>query len=279
MNQLITYIVTPSGVQQTARNLQGSWQALRSELSKIHYIVQTELRVKIYDKTLGLFFLLLEPILMATVYYVLTMVLLGSGTSKATFFNIYVAVVFWRWFNRTIDNAPGLFSGYGSVLKQTNYPVYSIVMSHIALEFTNVCFALVVLVPFLSAFHYLPNYAYLALPIVMLSQFCLMLPIALSLATAGAFVKDLQGVVYAVVGIWFYLSPGIYPVDRIPERYLWIYNLNPFAHILPAYRTIMLRGEFPDLLPLAVIALISLALAVGASRLLARARYHFFSYL
>src|SRR5438067_123691 len=111
--------ITRDGVHQAGRSLSETVQYWRSEFSKIRYIIAAELRIKIFDKTLGLFFLLLEPMLMAIIYYFLTWVILGSSVGKYQFSTIYVSVVFWRWFSRTVDNSPGLFNTYGSVLKQT----------------------------------------------------------------------------------------------------------------------------------------------------------------
>lgn len=271
--------ITPKGIVNKRRSRAELVQHLQSEWSKIRYIVGSELRAKIYDKTLGIFFLVLEPLLMASVYYFLTMVLLGSRIGNFGFFNIYVAVVFWRWFSRTIDNSPALFSSFNSVLKQTNYPVYSLVISYIGTEFVNLCIGFCVLVIFLSIFGYLPNLSYIYLIVVGLSQLSMMIFLTLIFSVLGAFFKDLQGVLYAVVGIWFYLSPGIYPAENIPPDMLWVYNLNPFAHLLPAYRSILLNGEAPELtVILAMLALFSF-LSIFAFQLLNKVRYYFFSYL
>src|SRR5436190_8599045 len=126
--------ITQNGIQKARLDFRETVRYWRSELSKIRYIIGSELRIKMFAKTLGLFFLMLEPILMAFIYYYLTWVLLGSTVGKEQFSVIYVSVVFWRWFSRTVDNSPGLFNTYGSVLKQTNFPVHSIVISYIGLE-------------------------------------------------------------------------------------------------------------------------------------------------
>ena len=278
MEKIETYI-DKNGVVKTGGSLGSVLKNFKSEFSIVKYIIGTELRIKIFDKTLGYFFLLLEPLLMASVYYVLTMVVLGSNISNLGFMDIYVAVVFWRWFSRTVDNAPALFNTYGTVLKQTNFSVYSITIAYLGMEFINLILSLVVLIIFLGFFGFYPNLGYLLIPLIMLSQLSLMVFLTIISSVAGAFLKDLQGILYAFVAIWFYMSPGIYPVGNIPDRYLWVYNLNPFAHILPAYRSILLRGEVPDFDVLGIMFILFSLLALIAFKLLAKARYYFFSYL
>jgi len=278
MDKITTYI-DQQGVVKTGGSLGSAFKNFQSEFAIVKYIIGTELRIKVFDKTLGYIFLFLEPLLMASVYYVLTMVVLGSKMGNFGFMDLYVAVVFWRWFSRTVDNAPALFNTYGTVLKQTNFSVYSITIAYLGMEFINLLLSMVVLVIFLGLFGFYPNPNYLLIPLIMLSQLSLMVFLTILASVGGAFLKDLQGILYAFVAIWFYMSPGIYPVGNIPEKYLWVYNLNPFAHILPAYRSILLRGETPDFDVLGIMFLLFSVLAFIALKLLAKARYHFFSYL
>lgn len=272
-------LVTPNGVKFPARSWQEIWSNIRTEAGKIRSIIGSEVRAKVFDKTLGMVFLVLEPLLMATVYWMLTMVILGSRLGNIGFLNIYIAVVFWRWFSRTVDNSPSVFTTYAAILKQTNFPVFSIIASFIGSETVNILVGIGVLFVMLLLMGEYPSWVFIFLPFVMLVQLSVIVFFATLFSTLGAFFKDLQGLLYAAVGIWFYLSPGIYPVSNIPKELLWIYYLNPFAHIIPAYRSILLKGEIPDLLPLVVILILFSTLAVGALELLRRARYYFFPYL
>jgi lipopolysaccharide transport system permease protein len=232
-----------------------------------------------FDKSLGFFFLLLEPILMAGIFYVLTMVVLGSPIGREQFCTIYVSVVFWRWFSRSVDNSPGLFNTYGSVLKQTNFPIYSIVISYIGMEIVLLCFGIAVLIFFLLLLGFPPSLSIAYLPVVMVAQLSLTLFVSLICSIAGTFLKDLQGILYAFTSIWFYFSPGIYPASRIPENYLWLYMMNPFAHILPSYKTIFIEGGRPEFAALFVIFVIFAILSFLAFVLLRKVRYYFFIYL
>jgi ABC-type polysaccharide/polyol phosphate export permease len=49
-----------------------------------------------------------------------------------------------------------------------------------------------------------------------------------------------------IVWLWWYMSPGLYGIDRIPAWARPFYELNPFAHLIPATHSILLKGEFPE---------------------------------
>jgi ABC-type polysaccharide/polyol phosphate export permease len=46
--------------------------------------------------------------------------------------------------------------------------------------------------------------------------------------------------------MWFYLSPGVYTIERVPAGLRKFYLFNPFAVIMPAYRDLMMYGRVPD---------------------------------
>jgi lipopolysaccharide transport system permease protein len=271
--------ITPQGSTYAPLTWEDAKRTLASEWSKIRLIIQSEMKSKVFEKALGVLFLAIEPIFMAFVYYFLTQILMRGNMPSGQFLNIYIAVVFWRWLAKTVDGSPVTFASYASVLKQTNFSVFSLIIAYIGVEFAVFLVALIVLFIFATMMGYPPHYSYIYLVFPMVAQLSIMLFLTVLFATAGAFVRDLAGGVNVITGIWFYLSPGIYPVERIPEKYLAYYYLNPFAHILPAYRDIILRHELPPLGPLLLITVVGLLCSFGALRLLGRARRHFFSFI
>ncbi len=45
-----------------------------------------------------------------------------------------------------------------------------------------------------------------------------------------------------VLLIWFYMTPVLYPVEIVPERYKIFFDLNPLALVVNAYRRVLLDG-------------------------------------
>lgn len=279
MHHPIYMQITARGIKRKALAWTDFKQATKSEWSKIRLIVRAEIKGRVFEKALGVLFLAIEPVVMAFVYFFLTQVLMRGNLPYGQFLNIYIAVVFWRWLAKTVDGSPVTFASYATVLKQTNFSIFSLIFAYMGIEFVLFLVALSVLFIFATLMGFPPHYSYVLLLIPMAAQLSIMLFLTVLFATAGAFVRDLAGAVSAITGIWFYLSPGIYPVERIPERFLDVYYLNPFAHILPAYQSIILEHELTEAPALLMITASGLTLSAGAFWLLGRARRYFFSYI
>ena len=73
--------------------------------------------------------------------------------------------------------------------------------------------------------------------------------------------------------IWLFITPVLYPLSSVPERWQSFYMLNPMVGIVEGFRAILLRAETPALGPLSqsvLVTLVVLALAWPLFRWLSR---------
>lgn len=85
----------------------------------------------------------------------------------------------------------------------------------------------------------------LLLPVVFLIQMLLMTGIGMACAAANTFLRDVRPLLVLVLQTWFYVSPILYPVDRVPESVRSLYALNPLVGIIEGYRAVWLNTNVP----------------------------------
>jgi len=272
-------VITPSGVVEKNVTLSDRIQRLKVSIEMLRNIIVSEIKGRIFGKTLGLMLLTIQPVILALMYYVLTVLIFKSGGATEGFVAIFTAVVTYQWFSKTVDSSPTAISSYGAVLKQTNFPVYLVVVIHVGIECVMAFFSFSVLVIFLSLFGYYPNIYYFFLPFVLFVQLMLIFAVVFYMAVLGAFFKDLINILYAFTSFLWYMSPGIYSMSMVPPNLLWLYKMNPFVYILPSYQKIMIHGQMPNLLPLIIILIISFILFIGGYRLLRAMQNKFYMYI
>lgn len=83
------------------------------------------------------------------------------------------------------------------------------------------------------------------LPLILIIQLALIAGLGLILAAANVFYRDVGPLLGLGIQIWFYASPIIYPITMVPERLRPVYNLNPMAGIIEAYRAVLLYNTLP----------------------------------
>ena len=216
---------------------------------------------------------------MALVYLFLTTILFRQTFGEHQLIIIVMSVLIWRWFSKSLDNAPTLLASFQFELKKTNLPILPLIFSNVLVELMFFGFALIVIIAgvLLSGVSLSVYLAYL--PILIIIQFTMIVGFVTYMAKYGALFKDLAQISWVFVAIWFYLSPGIYPEQLIPEGYRWLYDLNPFATIFPAWRNILIDGVQPDLIRLGIWFIVFLPFALFGLRSINKSRADFFKRL
>jgi ABC-type polysaccharide/polyol phosphate export permease len=111
------------------------------------------------------------------------------------------------------------------------------------------------------------------LPMVLLVvalQTMFVLGIALMLAAATVYYRDLEHLVGLALQVWFYSAPIVYPLTFVTdqlERGSWqwtLYNLNPLVRFVGVYRDLLYNLRWPSAVDMVFITGVSVAvLAVG----------------
>jgi ABC-type polysaccharide/polyol phosphate export permease len=108
------------------------------------------------------------------------------------------------------------------------------------------------------------HWTILLLPIAMAVTYLFVFGIVLSLAVCTVYFRDIKHLVTVILSCFFYLIPIVYPIDRVPEKYQLLFQLNPFTHFINLFRQIVYYGTPPTaqewLVPL---ALAGLTLMIG----------------
>ena len=85
---------------------------------------------------------------------------------------------------------------------------------------------------------------FLPVSIVLATVFAL----GLSLLLAGICIEfnDVVQIYQAVLLAWMYLTPIVYPLDVVPERYRWMIAANPLYPLVETFRAPIYAGVLPD---------------------------------
>jgi ABC-type polysaccharide/polyol phosphate export permease len=121
--------------------------------------------------------------------------------------------------------------------------------------------------------------ALLFLPVVILVQVTFTAGVALFLAMANLFYRDVKYLFEVVITLWMFASSVLYPLDNLSGAARVISTLNPMTPIIDSYRAILFRGQIPELVPFATVAAISLVLFGGAWLTFHRSEFQFAEYI
>jgi lipopolysaccharide transport system permease protein len=188
---------------------------------------------------------LIDPLLLILSYYLLVGIAFRQGGTDTAIF-ISISVVAWKFFAAGTRNALVVTAAKERQMRHVRFPRTVFPISSLIAEAFRFAFALVVV---LIAVVVIGKGLDVTLPLlatVIAIQFIFTLGVAFALSALNVFFRDVQHVTLHAFQAWFFISPGLYTVEAIPNAYRGIYDLNPFAHILPAYHSLLLNHEFAN---------------------------------
>lgn len=174
----------------------------------------------------------------------------------------YVAILPWTLFSGSIGAAvPSVLVNMDLVTK-TYFPREILPLAAILTRFVDFGIASLVFGGLILWYHIPVQTTWLYVPVLLLVQTLLAIGIGFFGSAISVFLRDFSFAVPLAMQVWMYLTPVIYPLSMVPERFRSLYMLNPMAGIITGYRQVVLEGTPPDWRYLGYSTLISVGLAI-----------------
>jgi ABC-2 type transport system permease protein len=71
------------------------------------------------------------------------------------------------------------------------------------------------------------------------------LGLSLLISTLAVYFVDVVDLYSILLTVWFYLTPVIYPLEIVPDKYASFVALNPMTFMLDLFRSIIYKGVTP----------------------------------
>jgi lipopolysaccharide transport system permease protein len=210
-----------------------------------------------------------EPLLDMAIYYVVFAILLKQGTENYVPF-LLIGIVFWAWFNRSLQNGSLSILHAKDLMAQMNLPKAFFPIATVCQDFVKQVFVMVVLLVFLVLYGMPVSLSWLCLPVLMAIQFVFIIGLAVFLSAIVPFFPDLKFIITAGLQLMFFVSGVFFDIDStVLPVHRGIVYLNPMAGLIRNYRQILMQGVWPDW-PYLLGAFLSAALVLLLSMLLVR---------
>lgn len=200
-------------------------------------LTQRDLRVRYSTSALGYFWSILDPLVMAGIYwFVFTQVFERTVGDEPYIVFLLAALLPWMWFNGAISDCTRAFLREAKLIRSTRIPrtiwVNRLVLSK-GIEFLA---ALPVLVIFAVIYGAPLTTGVFLFPLALVLQTVLTAGIGLLVAPLVVFFRDLERAIKLILRFLFYASPIIYGTADLPsELHFWA-AFNPLSGLFSLYR-------------------------------------------
>lgn len=226
-------------------------------------LVWRDVKARYKQAFFGISWAILTPIITALVFTLVFDVFLkvskGPIPYLLTFFTGYI---FWNFFSQSISSATSSVTGNSNLVTKVAFPKEILVLASILGRIPDFLASFLVLV-FLLVLYQINFSLYIIwiFPLVVLESL-LILGVGLFFSAINVYFRDITAIMPLVMMIWLYLTPVIYPLEAIPQKYRYFAMLNPLTGIIESFRRIILLNQPPDFAALVFSAIITFLLLI-----------------
>ncbi len=219
-----------------------NYYSLRYIWDLIVILTLKEIKVKYKRNLLGFFWSILNPLLLTLVFIIAFKGVLKIHINNYLLFLI-TGLFPWQWVTNVILSAPNILLSNASIIKKIKFPYEILPLALTLSEGIHFLLSLLVLIIIGLFYNLKPSINWLwGIPLLLLAQGILIYGLALIISSINLFFRDLERIVQVFMTMLFYLTPILYDIKHIPQKYIIFFALNPFFGIIYEWRTLLLKG-------------------------------------
>ncbi|MBN1259939.1 MAG: ABC transporter permease [Anaerolineae bacterium] len=211
----------------------------------VFFLVWRDLKVRYRQSVLGALWIIIQPLVTMAVFSLIFNRFLGIDSGNDVPYPVfsYTALLPWMYFSNSLSRCSNSLVGNAALISKIYFPRLIVPLSAVLPGLVDFLIAFVILLGMLLYYGIWPGWAILTLPLLLLLAMITTLGVGLWLSALNVQYRDVQYITPFLIQVWMYATPIIYSTSRIPERWLWLYNLNPMVGVVQSFRRILLNDQ------------------------------------
>lgn len=203
----------------------------------LYFFVWRDIKVRYKQTAIGAAWAVLQPFMTMVVFSLFFGRLAkipANGLPYPVFY--YCALLPWIYFAGALQSATNVVVEQQRVITKIYFPRVVLPISAVLGGLVDFAISFGVLLALMAYYSIAPTAAALWLPVFLMLAILTALGMGLWLSALNAFYRDVRYVVPFLVQFWMFASPVAYPSSLVPERWQWLYGLNPMAGVIEGFR-------------------------------------------
>jgi ABC-2 type transport system permease protein len=221
-------------------------------LSMIHYrgllrsLVLKDLKLKYRGSVFGFLWSLVNPLIMITVYTIAFTFILQVKSEGFAFYML-IGVLAWTFFANAATMASTAIVENAGLIRSLYFPRAILPVSVVLFCLAQYLLTTVVFLPLMLLVRGVPlSPIMLLFPVFLTLQVVFMIGLALALATATAFFRDVRHLVEVALLVLFWTTPVVYDLTIVPEALRLPIRMSPMTPYVMAYQQVFFFRQAPD---------------------------------
>jgi lipopolysaccharide transport system permease protein len=210
-----------------------------------YFLTKRDIKVRYKQTVLGGLWAIIQPFFTMVVFTLFFGRLAKVPTDGIPYpIFVYAGLLPWTYFANALTASGNSLVGSANLISKVYFPRLIIPASASLAGLLDFFIAMIVMGILMIYYHFIPGYGILLFPVLVGLTFLCAVGVGLWLSALNVQYRDIRYVIPFLIQLWMFVSPVIYPVSLVSEKYQWLLALNPMGGIIKAFRASLL-GHMP----------------------------------
>ena len=223
-----------------------------------YFFIWRDIKIRYKQTVLGALWAVIQPfftMVVFTIFFGKFAKVPSEGVPYPVF--SYSALVPWTYFSGALALSGNSLIGNSNLLTKVYFPRFAIPASAVMAGILDFFIASIFLFGIMIYFHIPLSLALLLWPILVIPLIFLALGLGMVFSSLNVKYRDIKYTIPFLIQLGLFVTPIIYPVSMLPEKYKIFISLNPMTGIIEAFRSTVIPNKQIDLMLLLYSVIVS----------------------
>ena len=230
---------------EAGRSERQYWKDIWRYRELFYFLAWRDILVRYKQTAIGVTWALIRPLLTMIVFTVVFGNIAKLPTEADAPYPILVfsAMLPWQFFANALSECSNSLLSNSNLISKVYFPRLIVPASAVIVSFVDFLISASILLALMAWYDFVPSWRILTLPLFILIAFAAAIGGGLWLAALNVEYRDFRYIVPFIVQFGLYVSPVGFSSTIVPEKWRFLYSLNPMVGVIDGFRWAIISGD------------------------------------
>jgi len=223
------------------------WKDLWRFRELFYILAWRDIKVRYKQTVIGAAWSIIRPLLTMIIFTIVfsKVAKLPSEGNVPYAILVYAAMLPWQFFANALSESSGSLVGNSNLITKVYFPRLIIPASSVIVSLIDFAISFVILIGLCAWYQFIPSWHIIFLPLFIVLVFFVAFGLGLLLTALNVKFRDFRYIIPFIIQFGLYISPVGFSSSIVPEKYQWLYSLNPMVGVIDGFRWCILSSDIP----------------------------------
>jgi lipopolysaccharide transport system permease protein len=223
---------------EPGRTEKNYWKDLWLYRELFYILSWRDIKVRYKQTVIGAAWSILRPLATMIIFTIIfsRLAKLPSEGSAPYAIMVYAAMLPWQFFSNSLSEASNSLIGNINLITKIYFPRLIIPASSVIVSLVDFGISFALMLILFLWYHFIPSWQILFLPFFIILAFLASFGISLYITALNVKYRDFRYIIPFIVQFGLYVSPVGFSSSVIPEKWRFLYSLNPMVGVIDGFR-------------------------------------------